>query len=70
MSENLIVSLVRYIFDEVIEGFPCTKPILSVTARIMHNSEFENGTVKIMERKESDLIDEEKAQNRLYFNSP
>ena len=66
-SEKMTVSLVRYIFDEVISRFPCTKHRLSTTARIVHNSDFENGIVKILEGRASELTSEEKKQTNCFL---
>lgn len=56
--------MVWYFFNEVIDKYPWTKPGLSSTARIMHNSDFENGVVKIMEGRTSDLTPAQKDQTK------
>lgn len=59
-SEKLTIVMVKYLSDEVIQRFPVTTSQISSLARIISNSDSENGVIKILERRSIQLEDAER----------
>lgn len=59
-KEDIDMSDVRYLFDNIIESYPELNSHCGKNASIIHSVDFENTIVKILDGKESDLCEKEK----------
>ena len=68
--ENCPLSDVRDIFDDICGQFPILAPRLSAAADIVQVPQFENGIVKILQKRETEMTPNEKESLRPFLLPP